>query len=149
MSGQGPNAPELQTEVHEGAAPAEAIALRLAVFVEEQDVSQRDEVDGHDGSSIHLLLRARGRVVACARLRPLGEGRAKVERVAVPQSLRGQGLGQRIMQAVEAEALRRGLASLVLHAQKPVIGFYADLGWRPVGPEFIEAGIPHQEMHKP
>jgi predicted GNAT family N-acyltransferase len=50
------------------------------------------------------------------------------------------------MDAVEERARRAGFETLVLHAQTPVEGFYADRGYRPVGEEFEEAGIPHVEM---
>ncbi len=148
MSRYGPGMSELSIEVHEGVVPEEAAALRLAVFVAEQGVSERDEIDGYDADSIHLLLRREGATIGCARLRPLEGGEAKVERVAIAASLRDGGLGRHVMDAVEDEAQRRGFARLVLHAQKPVIGFYTALGWEGQGPEFVEAGIVHLSMAK-
>ena len=52
------------------------------------------------------------------------------------------------MDALEAEARERGFESLVLHAQTPVEGFYAERGYQSVGEEFEEAGIPHIEMSR-
>jgi predicted GNAT family N-acyltransferase len=86
--------------------------------------------------------------VGCARLRTLGPGRGKVERVAVLLEERGSGLGRQLMQAVEAEAARRGLGDLLLHSQTAVVDFYARLGWRAFGDEFDEAGIPHYAMRR-
>jgi predicted GNAT family N-acyltransferase len=71
-----------------------------------------------------------------------------VERVAVLRPLRGSGLGRRLMDAVEAEAARRALPELLLHAQTAVIDFYTRLGWQAFGPEFDEAGIPHRKMRR-
>jgi predicted GNAT family N-acyltransferase len=85
--------------------------------------------------------------VGTARLRPYGAG-AKVERVAVLPEQRGRGLGRALMEAAECAAWQRGCARLVLHAQLPVIPFYERLGWRALGPEFGEAGIPHRRMEK-
>ena len=57
-----------------------------------------------------------------------------VDLVWLPQSLRGSGLGTRMMQTAEAEAIRRGCRAGVLYTisfQAP--GFYQRLGWRVFG----------------
>ncbi len=135
-----------RVESNEGLAAA--LAVRRAVFVEEQDVPPELEVDEFDdlGAATHFVAYDEGEAVGAARLRPYDEGRAKVERVAVHARCRGEGLGARLMDAVEATAEREGFETLVLHAQTPVEGFYENRGYRRVGEEFEEAGIPHVEM---
>ena len=61
---------------------------------------------------------------------------------------RDHGLGRSLMQAAETAAWRRGHARLAIHAQLAVIPFYERLGWRAVGPEFVEASIAHRKMEK-
>ena len=138
----------LRIEILEGGAPAAAIAIRTRVFMEEQGVSEREEMDGLDSDCIHFVAYQHDTAVGCARLRSLGDARAKVERVAVLPELRAKGLGREIMDAVEAEAVRRGQRDLVLHAQTSVVDFYGRLGWRAFGPEFDEAGIAHMAMRR-
>lgn len=139
---------EFEIELHEGRAPAESIALRRRVFIEEQGVPEADELDGRDAECAHFLARdAAGAAVGCARLRPTG-AQHKVERVAVLPELRGCGLGRDLMSAVEARARKLGQRELVLHAQAAVVAFYEKLGWTSVGPVFYEAGIAHQKMEK-
>lgn len=129
--------------------------------MDEQGVSEAEEMDGLDGGCVHFLAREMhemhgmhetrtARAIGCARLRPLqaGGADAKVERVAVRAELRGRGLGGAIMAAVEAEAARRGWTRLLLHAQLRAARFYEGLGWRPAGGDFEEAGIPHRRMTK-
>lgn len=121
--------------------------------MDEQGVSEDEEMDGLDGDCVHFLARetSETRAIGCARLRPLkagGRADAKVERVAVRAELRGRGLGGAIMAAVEAEAARRGWTRLLLHAQLRAAQFYEGLGWRPAGGDFEEAGIPHRRMTK-
>jgi predicted GNAT family N-acyltransferase len=131
-----------------GAAPAEAVAIRRRVFIEEQGVSEADELDGKDGERTHFLARdAAGRAVGCACLRPYG-AQHKVERVAVLPDLRGTGLGAELMRAIEAHARGIGARDLVLHAQAAVVAFYERLGWTSIGARFDEAGIEHQKMTK-
>jgi predicted GNAT family N-acyltransferase len=137
----------------------DALAVRRAVFVDEQDVPPELEVDAYDelGAATHFVAVDGDTAVGAARLRPADAGpdevdgaatpaRAKVERVAVLADRRGEGWGARLMDAVEAEARRAGFETLVLHAQTAVEEFYADRGYRSVGEEFEEAGIPHVEM---
>lgn len=127
--------------------------------MDEQGVSEDEEMDGLDGACVHFLAREThgmhetraARAIGCARLRPLkagGSADAKVERVAVRAELRGRGLGGAMMAVVEAEAARRGWTRLLLHAQLRAARFYEGLGWRPAGGDFEEAGIPHRRMTK-
>jgi predicted GNAT family N-acyltransferase len=125
---------------------AAALAVRHAVFVEGQGVDESLERDGKDDDAVHFVAYDGGTPVGAARLRTVDAETGKVERVAVRESHRGAGWGRRIMAAVEREATERDCARLVLHAQTPVEGFYRTLGYRTVGDEFEEAGIPHVEM---
>jgi predicted GNAT family N-acyltransferase len=121
------------------------VAVRREVFIEEQGVTEREEMDGLDPDCVHFVAEQDGRAVGCARLRRL-EGKTKVERVAVVARLRSTGLGRALMEEAEAEAERRGWRPLVLHAQLDSVGFYERLGWSVEGPVFEEAGIPHRRM---
>jgi predicted GNAT family N-acyltransferase len=128
---------------------ADAHAVRRAVFVEEQGVSEAIEMDGNDAEATHVVVhdRAEGTPVATARLRT-PEGVAKAERVAVRAAYRGRGLGARVMALLESAARRQGHGRVVLHAQTTVEGFYERLGYETTSDVFEEAGIPHVEMVK-
>lgn len=126
----------------------DAFAVRRAVFVEEQSVSEDVEYDGRDGDAIHLIAREDDRPVGTTRLRTVGSDTLKVERVAVLPDYRDRGWGRRLMEAAEAEAGERGLSHLVLHAQKAVEGFYHALDYETTSDAFEEAGIVHVEMEK-
>lgn len=65
-------------------------ALRRTVFIEEQGVSEADEVDGLDDSAIHLLARLNGVPVGTARLIIKGNV-GKIGRVCVLPEARGTG----------------------------------------------------------
>ena len=136
--------------ISRGEAPADARAVRRRVFVEEQGVASDEEWDEHDApgaETLHFVAFEGSRAVGCARLRAYGEA-AKLERVAVLPEQRRLGLGRALMEAAERAARQRGRTRLLLHAQTAVIPFYERLGWRALGPEFSEAGIPHRKMEK-
>jgi predicted GNAT family N-acyltransferase len=128
---------------------ARCVALRREVFVLGQGVAEELEIDGLDGASEHLLaLDPRGVAVGTARLRPVGGGCFKAERVAVAQAWRGRGLGRALMAAAEGRARASGARRVVLNAQLSVVGFYVRLGYAAHGPVFHEAGIPHLRMER-
>jgi predicted GNAT family N-acyltransferase len=121
--------------------------VRKRVFIEEQSVPESLEVDGLDALCAHFIAELGGEPIGTARLRFLeDENAGKAERVAVLPELRGRGIGGRLMDLLEAEALRRRLDCMVLHAQVSALAFYTRRGYVEEGPRFEEAGIEHQEM---
>lgn len=124
-------------------------ALRRAVFIEEQGVSEADEVDGLDDRAIHLLATLDGAPVGCARLLVQG-GTGKVGRVCVLAQARGTGLGAALMRAAVEEFRKLpGVKQVKLGAQTHALGFYERLGFAAFGPEYMDAGIPHRDMVLP
>lgn len=88
-------------------------------------------------------------VIATCRLRDLGAGGWKLERMAVEPRLRGNGVGGRLLAGAEREVSRRGGAEMVLNAQKRAESFYAAHGYTAEGETFLEAEIEHVRMRKP
>ena len=124
------------------------LAIRHEVFVRGQGVPADLEVDGLDPSCVHFVARAGEEAIGTARLRVTEDGHAKAERVAVREEWRGRGVGVGLMEALEAEARRRGHAEVVLYSQADAIPFYERLGYVGEGDRFLEAGIVHLEMRK-
>ncbi|MEO0830602.1 MAG: GNAT family N-acetyltransferase, partial [Pseudomonadota bacterium] len=96
---------------------ATCLALRRRVFIEEQGVSEADEVDGRDGDALHVLATLDGAPLGCARILIVGEV-AKIGRVCVVKDARGTGLGAAIIKACLDVARRQpGLTRAKLGAQ--------------------------------
>ena len=128
-------------------AQAEARPLRLAVFVEEQNVPLELEWDEWDERSVHAIARVDGAAVGTGRLLPASEtGTVKIGRMAVGRSYRGRGVGAAILAALIERARHEGASMALLHAQADAAGFYRRAGFIPRGEIFFEAGIPHVEM---
>jgi predicted GNAT family N-acyltransferase len=118
-------------------------AVRLAVFVVEQNIPEEHEWDEHDPVSAHALAEDRGGVpIGCGRL--LRDGH--IGRLAVLSDWRGQGVGAALLLHLIELARQRGHARVLLNAQEHAVPFYARYGFAPSGAPFMEAGIPHQEM---
>ncbi|WP_299826023.1 GNAT family N-acetyltransferase [uncultured Roseobacter sp.] len=124
------------------------LALRRQVFIEEQGVSEAEEVDGLDGSALHLLAVDGTKPVGTARLLLKGET-AKIGRVCVLHSARGTGLGAKLIQsALDVASARPGITRAVLGAQIQALGFYEKLGFVTFGPVYDDAGIDHRDMER-
>ncbi|UIE36338.1 GNAT family N-acetyltransferase [Leptodesmis sichuanensis] len=122
--------------------------IRYLVFQIEQGVDPTLEFDGKDERAHHLIAFLGEKAVGTARIRFLEDQTAKVERVAVLPEVRGQGIGRKLMDYIEAFLVERQVTEVYMHAQEPVREFYQKLGYVPEGRAFEEAGIPHIAMRK-
>jgi len=124
---------------------AEAVAIRLAVFVDEQQVPFDEELDEYDRDAVHVLAYLAGRPVGTGRLVVDGS-HGIVGRMAVRAEARGAGVGSAVLGELLAAARGRGVRSLQLAAQLHARPFYARFGFVAHGPHFLDAGIWHQRM---
>ena len=126
-----------------------AMAIRHAVFVQEQSVPPELEQDEFDWTASHVVAFVDESPVGTARVRMTDPTTAKIERVAVLAEHRGRGVGVALMHAVEQIARTLGATTAKLGAQTHAIGFYAALGYETYGDPFDDAGIPHRYMKRP
>jgi predicted GNAT family N-acyltransferase len=122
--------------------------LRVRVFVDEQGVDPGEELDQLDEQSLQIVGLDETGVIATCRLRDLGGGEWKLERMVVDRRLRGRGVGARLLAGAEREARERSAAEMVLHAQRHAESFYAANGYVSEGDTFLEAEIEHVRMRK-
>lgn len=122
------------------------LEIREQVFVVEQGVPPSRERDGLDPECWHLLARDEaGQPIGCARLSP----QHKIERMAVLQGWRGQGVGSALLRALLARARALGWREVALAAQVSAIGFYQREGFTAHGDVFDDGGLPHRSMSLP
>jgi len=88
-----------------------------------------------------------GTLIACAVL-VREEGQFKMQRVAVLASLRGQGIGARMMIICEEIAHKLGILKIYCHARNSAVDFYRQNQYVAQGDYFDEDGIPHLKMIK-
>lgn len=89
------------------------------------------------------------RVIGTASLLPdyPEAGTGKLMQMAVDLQRQGEGLGTRLVVAVEQRAFGElGLRELFCHARDTAFGFYRSLGWEFDSEVFMEADIPHRRM---
>lgn len=130
--------------------------VRLAVFVEEQQVPLDEEVDAADTAEttthvIVVTVEDPHDAVATGRLLsdPAHPGVVHIGRVAVRERWRTGGVGAIVMRALEDLAVETasvdGTVRIELSAQEQAIGFYERLGYTITGERYLDAGIWHRD----
>ncbi|KAF8639876.1 hypothetical protein AX17_001130 [Amanita inopinata Kibby_2008] len=130
--------------------------VRINVFHLEQKFPLDTELDAHEETATHFLLRLIPSLVPVGTIRAYkvpGAQYYKLSRLAVLKEYRRFNFGRELVQALHdwvrgagIEPGQVGSAQIVTHSQIPVKGFYARFGYRPEGEEFDEDGEPHQKM---
>jgi ElaA protein len=130
----------------------DVLALRSAVFVVEQACAYQD-IDGLDlvVGTVHVLGHDPGSTAIAAYARVLApdsdHATPRIGRVIVAPASRGRQLARELMtRALGACAERWPGEAVELGAQAHLTGFYASLGFQPVGEPYDEDGIRHQWM---
>lgn len=128
------------------------LRLRAEVFVVEQQCVYLD-VDGQDllGDTCHLMAWLDQQLVAYLRLLdPIQQGGdVVIGRVVTAPSVRGQGMGHEMMVQALGHAEKKWPGQpIYLSAQAHLQGYYGRYGFKPVGEEYLEDGIPHIGMRR-
>lgn len=130
----------------------EILALRINVFVIEQNCPYQD-ADGKDKKSSHLYaLDEEGHCAAYLRLLPPGVSYddCSIGRVVTAANTRGTGLGKELMRKAMDYYLTNGNPAIRISAQAHLQRFYEEFGFHKTNEEYLEDDIPHIEMlYKP
>ena len=122
-----------------------SLNIREKVFVEEQNVARKLEVENEDEATFYLLL-IDEIAVGTGRWRKTKSG-IKLERFAILPEYRNKNLGTVLLKKVLAD-LEQQTEKIYLHSQLKAIPYYERQGFKKVGDMFVEAGIKHVEMIK-
>ena len=120
----------------------------VAALVREQDEELRGRYGGggdigpernaamfEPPDGIFLVLRDGDRAVACGGICRFDATRAELKRLYVTPEVRGRGLGRRVLEELETEALRLGYRGIVLETgelQPESLRLYATAGYEPI-----------------
>ena len=126
------------------------LQLRSEVFVVEQDCVYQD-IDGKDQKALHILGYKDEKLVAYTRIFKAGYyfEETSIGRVLVHFNERKFKYGYTIMEASIAAIKTHYNETLIrISAQSYLRKFYNNLGFKEVGEEYLEDGIPHINMIK-
>jgi predicted GNAT family N-acyltransferase len=126
---------------------ARVIAIRSAVYMGEQHCPFEEEFDGNDFSATHLICHRGHEPVGCLRIRYFADF-AKLERLAVRNESRSNGLAGQIVDAAIELCRKKGYHVLYAHSQKRLLGFWAQRGFERMrgGREFVFSDFDYVEV---
>lgn len=128
---------------------SQALAIRHAVFVEEQGLFDRSDQDAHDRSGILLVARKQDRVIGTVRVFPdpfQGRRQWVGGRLAVHPDFRDFRVGAGLVREAMRQVKKRGCQVFSAHIQQKNVAFFRKLGWVASGPLTSYCGCPHQTM---
>ncbi len=126
------------------------LQLRSEIFVVEQDCVYQD-LDFKDQKALHVIGFKNDKIIAYTRI--FGPGsyfkEASIGRVVVDAKERKFGYGHDLMKAsIDAIDYFYRVTEITISAQVYLRKFYETHGFKKVGEEYLEDGIPHIEMLK-
>ena len=128
-------------------------ALRIEVFVKEQNVPIELELDEKDYSenTVHIGYFNDNKLIGVARLIDMDKDVIHIGRVVIDKEYRGKGIGRELIIGCETTAkniLKREV-TIELSAQIQAEKFYESLGYNRVNDKiYLDAGIEHVDMRK-
>ena len=105
--------------------------------------------DNLEEASIHLMgVTPEGKILACGRLHLNTSEEAQIRYMGVSEDLRRSGIGSKMIEKLEEEAVNQGANQIMLNARENAVAFYKSLGYFEVGPYESDIQIPHTRMEK-
>ena len=124
------------------------LQLRSEVFVVEQNCVYQD-IDDKDQYALHLLLKKDDYLIGYSRIFKAGDyfKEASIGRVLVKKQDRNNRHGSLLMElSIKAIKDHFNENTVKISAQTYLKKFYDELGFDPIGEEYLEDGIPHIAM---
>ena len=128
-------------------------ALRIEVFVKEQNVPIELELDDkdHSDNTVHIGYFHEDNLIGVARLIDMDKDVIHIGRVVIDKEYRGQGIGRELIIGCEniAQQILKRKTIIELSAQIQAENFYKSLGYNRVNDKiYLDAGIEHVDMRK-
>ena len=123
------------------------LQLRSKIFVVEQNCVYND-LDNLDFEAYHIFCCSEKNIIGYSRIIDKKEniviGRIIVEK----KNLEKKGIGGKLVKKKSIRTAKRkiGKKSIIISAQKQWDSFYKKLNFKCTGKEYLEDGIPHQQM---
>ena len=126
----------------------EMLKLRSEVFVVEQNCAYQD-LDNKDQKALHLIVEENDKIIGYTRIFKSGHfyKNSSIGRVLVKKEYRGKDLGKIIMnKSIEQIKKDSSEKKIEISAQKYLLKFYFDFGFKKIGEEYLEDNILHVKM---
>ena len=126
------------------------LSLRSEVFIVEQNCAYQD-IDQKDQFALHVFLKKNNQIIAYTRIFKPNDyfECSSIGRVVVLKKERASKIGSQIMSfSIKKIEEIFNETKIKISAQKYLISFYEKLGFKVIGEEYLEDGIPNIAMIK-
>lgn len=121
------------------------LQLRSKIFVVEQNCVYND-LDNLDFEANHIICFLEKNIIGYSRIIDK-KANIVIGRIIVEKKYRKKGIGEKLVKKSIRTAKRKiGKKTIIISAQKQWDSFYKKLNFKCTGKEYLEDGIPHQEM---
>ena len=121
------------------------LQLRSKIFVVEQNCVYND-LDNLDFEANHIICFLEKNIIGYSRIIDK-KANIVIGRIIVEKKYRKKGIGEKLVKKSIRTAKRKiGKKAIIISAQKQWDSFYKKLNFKCTGKEYLEDGIPHQEM---
>ena len=124
------------------------LKVRCEVFIVEQQCPYQD-IDEKDKKSYHLMVKNNNEIIGYLRIieKNVSYDEISIGRVLVKKEYRKNKVAQNMMkEAILFIEKELGEETIRISAQKYLINFYKNLGFKETSEEYLEDDIPHIEM---
>lgn len=127
---------------------SEAFAIRSDVFVNEQKMFNRSDLDENDRQGIQLVADNSGSIIGTVRVFEV-DSRSRHwvgGRLAVKKEFRAGSAGSLLVKEAMKRVKKKGCKRFTAEIQEKNVPFFKKLGWTPLGSLKSHFGHPHQTM---
>ncbi len=128
----------------------EILKIRSEIFVVEQECIYQD-LDGKDEKALHVFGIKSNEIIVYARIFKPGSyfTNASIGRILVSINQRKKGYAHILLkECIKVIETHFNTTKITISAQKHLLNFYNSRGFKKVGKEYLEDGIPHIKMIK-
>ncbi len=124
------------------------LQLRLDMLRKPLGLTFSEEELRKEADDIFITCTEDGDVLGCCVLTPIQHELLRLRQMAVCQKSQRKGIGETIVLFAEKLSRDKGYKKIMMHARNSALGFYQKMGYKIVGDEFEEVGLPHHIMEK-
>ena len=117
--------------------------MRIPIGMSLFDENLSGEVYDH-----HIGVYHKDELIGVCIITPVNKTTARMRQVVIAPEYRNRGIGRMMMLFAEERTAALGLSRLILDSRLSALRFYEKLGYRRVGSQFMEVGLPHYMMEK-
>ena len=123
--------------------------LRWEVLRKPWNQPKGSEKDSDEDLFFHIAAFDNGDVTGVGCMKLINDKEAQIRFMAVSDNVQRKGVGVSLMNGLEAEASRRGLTKIILHAREIAVPFYIHCGYKHVEKSYLLFdSIQHYLMEK-